>query len=138
VTQFDSPSTIISSNVDGALFGGLTGVRVSEDGTLLAIFDNGVQREVFRLPVAIFANPNGLLASSGNSYMQSQDSGASSLLEAGTGGAGALAGGALESSTVDLAKEFTDLITTQRAYSAATRIITTADDMLEELMRIKR
>jgi flagellar hook protein FlgE len=138
VTQFDSPSTIISSNVDGALFGGLTGVRVSEDGTLLAIFDNGVQREVFRLPVAIFANPNGLLASSGNSYMQSQDSGASSLLEAGTGGAGSIAGGALEASTVDLAKEFTDLITTQRAYSAATRIITTADDMLEELMRIKR
>jgi flagellar hook protein FlgE len=138
VTQFDSPSTIVSAGVDGALFGGLTGVKVSEDGTVLAIFDNGVQRKVFQLPVAIFPNPNGLIQTSGNAYLQSQDSGAVGLTVAQTGGAGAISGNALESSTVDLAKEFTDLITTQRAYSAATRIITTSDDMLEELMRIKR
>jgi flagellar hook protein FlgE len=138
VTQFDSASTIISAGVDGALFGGLTGVKVSEDGSVLAIFDNGVQRKVYQLPVATFANPNGLIPTSGNAYLQSQDSGAASLVPAGTGGAGTISGSALESSTVDLAKEFTDLITTQRAYSAATRIITTADDMLQELERIKR
>lgn len=138
VTQFDSASTIVSAGVDGALFGGLTGIKVSEDGTVLAIFDNGVQRKVFQLPIALFPNPNGLIQTSGNAYLQSQDSGAVGLTVAQTGGAGSISGNALESSTVDLAKEFTDLITTQRAYSAATRIITTADDMLEELMRIKR
>lgn len=138
VTQFDSASAIVSSGVNGALFGGLTGVTVSDDGTVVANFDNGVQRDVYRIPVATFANPDGLTTSNGNAYLQSDNSGAVSLKQASVGGAGSIAGGALESSTVDLAKEFTDLITTQRAYSAATRIITTADDMLQELMQIKR
>ena len=138
MTQFDSSSTIVSAGVNGALFGGLTGVKISDDGTVLAIFDNGVQRKVYQIPVATFANQDGLISSNGNSYLPSQDSGPVSLVIAGTGGAGTVAGNALESSTVDLAKEFTDLITTQRAYSAATRIITTSDDMLQELMQIKR
>lgn len=138
ITQFDSPSTIISSGVNGALFGGLTGVQVDEEGFVIAVFDNGVQRSVYKLPLATFANPNGLTATSGNSYLQSEDSGEVTLLEANVGGAGSISSASVEASTVDLAKEFTDLITTQRAYSASTRIITTADEMLSELMQIKR
>ncbi len=138
VTQFDSPSAIVSAGVNGALFGGLAGVSVGQDGTVVASFDNGVQRKVYQIPLATFANPDGLTETSLNAYQQSQDSGAVSIKEAGVGGAGSINGSALESSTVDLAKEFTDLITTQRAYSAATRIITTADDMLQELMQVKR
>jgi flagellar hook protein FlgE len=138
VTQFDSPSTLISSRVNGALFGGLSGVRISEDGFLTALFDNGVQRQVYKLPLATFPNANGLAAITGNAFIRTDLSGNYSLLEAETGGAGSIASASLEASTVDLGKEFTDLITTQRAYSAATRIITTADQMLEELVRIKR
>lgn len=138
VTQYDSTSTLISSTVNGALFGGLSGVRIDEEGYLTALFDNGVQRRVFKLPLATFQNPDGLSAITGNAYLRTDDSGSYTLLEAQTGGAGAIASAALEASTVDLAKEFTDLITTQRAYSAGTRIISTADQMLEELIRIKR
>lgn len=138
VTQFDSASTLISSNVNGALFGGLSGVRIDEEGFITALFDNGVQQQVYKLPVATFQNPNGLSAITGNAYLRTDDSGNYTLLEAQTGGAGSISAAALEASTVDLAKEFTDLITTQRAYSAGTRIISTADQMLEELIRIKR
>lgn len=60
LTQFDSPSTLLSSGANGALFGGLMGIKVDETGVLKALFDNGVQRDVFQLPVAFFQNPNGL------------------------------------------------------------------------------
>jgi len=138
VTQFNSPSTLISSGVDGALFGGLTGVQVNDVGQVIAVFDNGVTRAVYQLPLATFQNPNGLTAVNGNAYQQSNDSGVPSLVVAKTAGSGAIAASALEASTVDLATEFTNLITTQRAYSASARIITTADDMLQELEQIKR
>ena len=138
VTQFDSASSLISARVDGAPFGALTSVSVDELGYITALFDNGIQRKVFKLPLATFPNPNGLSAAPGNAYQITENSGLPSVLEAKTGGAGSIASSALESSTADLAKEFSNLITTQRAYSAATRIITTADDMLQELMQIKR
>lgn len=137
-TQFDSASTITSSGADGALFGGLSGVNVDAQGKVIAVFDNGVQRAVYQLPIATFANPDGLTEANGNSYLQSQDSGAATYVAAKTGGAGSFASQALEASTVDLGTEFTNLITTQRAYSASAKIITTADEMLQELMQIKR
>ena len=138
LTQFDSPSTLLSSGANGALFGGLIGIKVDEAGVLKALFDNGVQRDVFQLPVAFFQNPNGLSAVNGNAFIRTDVSGDVTLLEATVGGAGTFSASALEASTVDLAKEFTDLITVQRAYSASTKIITTADQMLDEMIRIKR
>ncbi len=108
-TQFDSPSTITSSGADGALFGGLSGVNVDAQGKVIAVFDNGVQRAVYQLPVATFANPDGLTESNGNAYLQSQDSGAATFVAAKTGGAGSFASQALEASTVDLGTEFTNL-----------------------------
>jgi flagellar hook protein FlgE len=136
--QFDSASALLSANADGAPFGALTSVSIDEQGYVTALFDNGIQRKVFKLPVATFANPNGLNAAPGNAYSFNEQSGLPIVLEAKTGGAGTISARSLEASTVDLAKEFSDLITTQRAYSAATRIVTTADDMLQELMQIKR
>lgn len=137
-TQFDSISTLISSNVDGAVFGNVTGVAVRKDGFVTALFDNGLTRSVFKLPVATFQNPDGLTRRQGNAYAVSDRSGNFSLVEPGTGGGGSIAPSTLEASTVDLAKEFAGLITTQRAFTASTRIITTADEMLDELNRIKR
>lgn len=138
MTQFDSPSTLLSAGIDGALFGNLSGVSIDDNGYVTALFDNGIRRKVFKIPLATFLNPNGLAAASGNAYLRTDISGAVTILEAKSGGAGSIASSSLEASTVDLAKEFTDLITTQRAYSAATRIITTSDQMLEELLMLKR
>lgn len=138
ITQFDSASALISRSTDGALFGNVTGVTIADDGTVSAIFDNGLSREVFKVPLVTFQNPDGLLRLQGNAYGVSDFSGDYSLNEAGAGGAGRIVPGTLEASTVDLAREFTDMITVQRAYSASTRIITAADEMLAELTSIRR
>ena len=138
ITQYDSPSALTSANVNGAPYGSLTSVSVDEQGYVSALFDNGIEKKVFKIPVATFTNPDGLAAVAGNAYQLTDASGTATVLEAKTGGAGAISSNAVEASTVDLAKEFSDLITTQRAYSAATRIITTADQMLQELMQIKQ
>ncbi|MDE2466607.1 MAG: flagellar hook protein FlgE, partial [Alphaproteobacteria bacterium] len=138
MTQFDSTSTQVSSNVDGALFGSLTGVSVDNNGFVTAKFSNGLTQNIYKLPVATFANPDGLAAANGNAYTTSNDSGTPSISEANTGGAGAIKSNSLESSTVDLASEFTNLITTQRAYSAASKIITTSSTMLDQLLAVVR
>ena len=126
----------ISQN--GNKFGNFAGLTVGEDGIVTALFDNGVTTPIFMIPVSTFVNPNGMESMTGNVFQQTDVSGLPTLREAGSAGAGVIAGAALESSTVDLGEEFTAMITTQRAYSAAAKIITTSDEMLEELVRIKR
>lgn len=137
-TQFDAASALVSTEVDGSVFGALAAIDINDEGIITATFENGIQRDIYKLPIATFPSPNGLIQASGNAYQVSQGSGPFTLKEALLGGAGAVAPGALEQSNVDLSEEFTGLIITQRAYSAATRIITTADQMLDELIRIKR
>jgi flagellar hook protein FlgE len=138
ITQYDAPSALTSANVNGAPYGALTSVSVDDQGYVSALFDNGIQKKVFKVAVATFANADGLAPVAGNAYQLTDESGTATILEAKSGGAGSIASNSVEASTVDLAKEFSDLITTQRAYSAATRIITTADQMLQELMQIKQ
>lgn len=138
LSQFNGTSRIISSDVDGAVFGGLAGVQVGDDGIVTALFDNGTREDIFKLPIATFPNANGLEAKSGNAYLATNDSGDFSLNEAGTGSAGVVAASAVEGSTVDLTREFTLMIETQRSFSANGRIITTADEMLNELVNLKR
>lgn len=137
-TQFDTTSTLYSSIVNGTLFGGLTGVRVDEQGYVIALFNNGVEQRLYKLPVATFLNPDGLGPLNGNAYRGTVESGGASFKNADVGGAGSISNLALEQSTVDMAKEFSNMIVIQRAYSAAAKIITTADEMLEELTRLKR
>lgn len=136
LTQFDSASALVNSSVNGALFGNLTGVSVDSSGFVTAQFSNGLIQKIYKLPIATFSNPNGLGAVSGNAYAVTNESGNAIVGEANTGGAGSISSKSLESSTVDLAGEFTNLITTQRAYSASARIITTADQMLQRLDQI--
>lgn len=138
LTQYNSQSVVQSVNTNGTAFGNLTNIEVDEDGYVSAIFDNGVTRRIAQVAVATFSNPNGLKGVNGNAYRVTNDSGTYSLKAPGQGGAGSLAPSTLEASTVDLSTEFTGLITTQRAYSASSKIITTADQMLEELLNIKR
>jgi flagellar hook protein FlgE len=138
LTQYNSQSVVQSVNTNGTAFGNLTNIEVDEGGYVSAIFDNGVTRRIAQVAIATFSNPNGLKGVNGNAYRVTNESGTYSLKAPSQGGAGALAPSTLEASTVDLSQEFTGLITTQRAYSASSKIITTADQMLEELLNIKR
>lgn len=138
ISEFAGESTVISTSANGAEFGSVIGVSVNEEGIVTALFNNGLAKDVFALPIQTFQNPDGLTRRQGNSYTISDASGEGSLKLAGKGGAGLVAPSTLEASTVDLAAEFTNLITVQRAFSASTKIITTADEMLSELNSIKR
>lgn len=121
---------------DGAKFGSYAGVSIDESGVVTALYDNGETRPIAILPLATFSNPNGMSALTGNAWIETDYSGQALLKMANTNGAGKVEANALEQSTVDLATEFSNMIITQRAYSAATKIITTADEMLDELTRM--
>ncbi len=123
-------------NQDGATFGSYAGVSIDESGVVTALFDNGETKPIAILPIATFANPNGLSSLTGNAWIETDYSGQALLKTGGTNGAGKVTANSLEQSTVDLATEFSNMIVTQRAYSAATKIITTADEMLDELTRM--
>ncbi|WNJ99133.1 flagellar hook-basal body complex protein [Thalassospiraceae bacterium LMO-JJ14] len=137
-TQFGAEFTPGFITQNGSQFGTLAGVTIDESGLMTALFDNGETRPIFKIPIATFVNVNGLNARTGNVWNQTQASGDNTLREANNGTAGSVTQAALESSTVDIGAEFTKMIVVQRAYSAATKIISTADQMLEELVRIKR
>jgi flagellar hook protein FlgE len=127
-----------SVNSDGAGVGNVIAVQVDQDGFVSAIFDNKQVRRIAQIGLATFPNPDGLKPSSGNTYSSAIAAGVMVAKSPGTAGAGAISPSSLEASTVDLSQEFTGLITTQKAYSASSKIITTADQMLDELIQMKR
>jgi flagellar hook protein FlgE len=137
-TQFGAEFTPGFITQNGSQFGTLAGVTIDASGLMTALFDNGETRPIFKIPIATFVNVNGLNSVTGNVWNQTQASGDNTLREANNGSAGSVNQAALESSTVDIGTEFTKMIVVQRAFSAATKIISTADEMLEELVRIKR
>ncbi len=136
-SQFDTDSVMTNATVDGAVFGNVTGVKIDPDGTVNATYSNGLSQAVYKIPLVTFANEDGLAQVSGNAFAQTAQSGTPMVDDAGTGGAGTIASSALEGSTVDLATEFTNMITTQRAYSASARVVTTASQMLDTLMQMQ-
>lgn len=138
LTQFGGQSALISSSVDGGLLGNIASIEVDERGVVSAIFEDGTARRVYQLPVATFQNPDGLTRLSGNAFAVSSASGSVAIYPPGALGAGNIASATLEASNVDLAQEFTNMIRFQRAYSASSKIITTVDDMLQELSNLKR
>ena len=138
MTQFGADFTPAFIQQNGARFGTFAGVTVDRDGLMTALFDNGELRPIFKLPIATFVNPNGLEGRTGNAWNATAASGDPTLRVADRGPGGQINQAALEASTVDIGEEFTDMIMVQRAYSAATRIVSTADEMLEELVRMKR
>ncbi len=138
ITQFDSSSQLVSADVDGFPPGALSGIKVSDLGLVTAIFDSGRNQNIYKLPLATFKNTNALQAKTGNTFAVTNESGPADLRNAGAEGAGKISASATEASTVDLAEEFVNMIINQRAFTASGRIITTADEMLEELVRLKR
>jgi flagellar hook protein FlgE len=138
LTQYSSAYATYFINQDGIRFGEFNEVSIDENGLVSALFDNGQTTPIFQIPVATFNNINGLEAVTGNVFRESDRSGTVLLNTAGSGSAGSISPSSLESSSVDIANEFTSMIVTQQAYSAAARIITTASQMLDEVLRIGR
>ena len=137
-TQFGASFTPVFINQNGSRFGTFAGVTISTSGLVTALFDNGETRPIYQIPIATFVNVNGLDSKTGNVWSATEGSGDVTLRVADNGPAGQIIQGALEASTVDIGEEFTKMIVVQRAFSAAAKIISTTDDMLEELLRVKR
>lgn len=137
-SQFDAPFAPSLLNQDGSGPSALSTVNIDDSGLVTAQFANGQNRAIYRIPVGTIPAPTQLEAVTGNAYRTTASSGDLVLNIAQQGGAGRMQSSSLENSTVDIGKEFTDLIITQRAYSAATKIITTGDELLDEIIRVKR
>ena len=118
--------------------GTLTGTTIDGSGVVRATFDNGETRAIYQIPIATFANADGLDSESGTTFTQTYESGNYQLRTAGDGKAGDIEAGSLESSTVELTDEFSRMIVAQQAYSAASKVMTTAQDMLDTLISMKR
>lgn len=136
LSQFNGAFNVQFADQNGAGSGLLSSLEVDEEGFIIANFSNGQSRDVFKIPIASFPNPNGLSPQAGNVFAASDASGTFSLNEAGDSGVGVLSVSALEGADVELAEELTKMIVTQRAFQANTQIITTVDELLEELNRI--
>lgn len=138
ISQLASTSALNSVNSDGASAGNVVSISVDTSGMVSAVFDNSQVRQIAQIGIATFPNADGLQAISGGAYRATSEAGVMVAKQPGVGGAGKISPSSLEASTVDLSSEFTGLITTQRAYSASSKIITTADQMLDELIRMKQ
>lgn len=135
IRQFDTDYDVRFVDQNGVSAGLLSSILVDEDGFVVANFSNGESRKIFKVPLADFVNPNGLQTQGGNVFKETKDSGEFNLREAGTGGVGAISPASLEGANVELADELTDMIIAQRAYQASSKVISTVDELLEELNR---
>ncbi|MCU9986526.1 flagellar hook protein FlgE [Mobiluncus curtisii] len=138
LTGFGGVNNFGQKQVDGNMAGYMTGYSVEADGTIRGTFSNGDNRALARIAVASFANPLGLEKAGSSYFVETGNSGQPQIGEAGTGQRGAMTGGAIEMSNVDLAAEFTNLILSQRGFQANSRVITTSDEILQELVNMKR
>ena len=138
VTAYAAASSVSHIGQDGYASGALAGVQVGEDGVITGTFTNGERRTLGQVAVARFRNNEGLVRAGSGYWVAAEASGNPLIGEAGTGGRGSIAAGSLEQSNVDMAQEFVNLIAYQRGFQASSRTVRTADEMLTELVNIKR
>lgn len=137
VTGYAGMTTVVAGGQNGSAAGTLVSFTLGNDGSLVGAFSNGLKQVVGRVALAKFTNPAGLEKAGDSSYSSTANSGNPQIGEAGGPGFGTLTGGALEMSNVDLSQEFTNLIVAQRGFQANARIITTSDQVLQELVDLK-
>ncbi len=137
VNQLSGASQVFSFAQDGSPLGYRTDIEVTDDGDIMARYDNGRTVPLYRLPVATFANINALSPTAGNAYTETADSGSVLLRFPGESGSGKFMSRNLEASNVDIADEFSKMIVAQRAYSAGSKVISTSDRMLDELLSLR-
>jgi flagellar hook protein FlgE len=138
VTSYAGGTTIASQKQDGSALGSLQAFTLSADGTLIGVFSNGLKQPLAKLALANFNNPPGLEKVGNSDYRPGVNSGEPLLGTAGTGGRGTLQSGVLEMSNVDLAQEFTNLIISERGFQANSKVITASDEVLQDLVNLKR
>jgi len=138
VTQFGGKSTVAATAQNGSALGQLQSFALSNDGTITGVYSNGLRQPIGQLALATFNNPSGLEKSGNSSYRVGDNSGLALVGQAGVGGRGTLSAGALEMSNVDLAEEFTGLIVAQRGFQANSKVITSSDEILQDLVNLKR
>lgn len=138
MSQFGSPSGVIDQTQNGFASGTLDRISVDSQGRVVAQFSNGQTRALAQVVLNRFINPDGLAKAGENMFIESIASGAPLSGAPTTNGLGKVVSGAIEQSNVDLGKEFVDMIITQRAFQANSRAITTSDEMLQELVNLKR
>jgi flagellar hook protein FlgE len=138
VTGMAGVDTIAADKQDGYAAGILESFTLGSDGTINGAFSNGLKQDLGRIAMASFTNPSGLSKAGGSLFTTTVNSGDPQIGSAGTGGRGTMSSGTLEMSNVDLSTEFTQLIIAQRGFQANSRVITTSDEVLQELVNLKR
>lgn len=136
--QYGRNSDLISWNQDGAAAGTITGLSFNDEGVLTAVYSNGQSADLAQIALAKFENPEALFKVGNNRLKESRDSGAASVGGPGSNGRGKLFAKSLERSTVDLASEFVSMIQNQRSFQANAKTITTTDELLNEVIQLKR
>jgi len=138
ITQYAAPTTTAAREQDGYAMGVLTDFETDQTGTIVAFFDNGERRPIAQLALATFSNPEGLERGGDTAFRATTNSGQAVKLHPSTGGSGVIFNGFLEQSNVDMALEFTNMIITQRGLQANSRVFTTQDEILTEIVNMKR
>jgi flagellar hook protein FlgE len=138
LSSYDAASATSLISQDGYTGGDLQDIRIDQNGVLVGSFTNGISYGLAQVALAKFSNNEGLMAEGGNIYSMSSNSGAPTIGTASTGGRGAIASSALETSNVDLSRSLTELIVIQRGYQANSKTITTSDQMLQVLLSLKQ
>jgi flagellar hook protein FlgE len=138
ITSFSGTSTAVMRDQDGYTAGTLVDFSIDRSGTISGAFSNGTNVELAQIVLADFNNPSGLLRVGDNMYGVSGNSGGAVLGYSLEGSQSTMTSGALEMSNVDLAQEFTSMIVTQRGFQANSRVITNSDEMLQEVVNLKR
>jgi flagellar hook protein FlgE len=138
LASFSNPSNAVINSQDGYQAGSLQSLSVDAKGVISGYFTNGVTRSLAQVALAQFTNPSGLLRSGDNTYLESANSGSAVVGFAGGTITSTITPGALEGSNVDISQEFTNMIVAQRGFQANARVITASDEMLQELVNLKR
>ena len=138
ITQLQAPTTTVAKHQDGYGMGNLQTLSIDEAGEITGHFSNGVSQILAQIVLAKFNNPAGLVRAGDNMYKASANTGTAVKGKVGGGIQSSIASGSLEMSNVDLAEEFTDMIVAQRGFQANARVISTADTLLDEIVRLKR
>ncbi|HSV56918.1 MAG TPA: flagellar hook-basal body complex protein, partial [Magnetospirillaceae bacterium] len=138
VTQFAEASSTRVFEQDGYSMGYLETFKIDQSGVITAVYSNGSSRTIGQMALASFTNPGGLEKAGETNFLQSNNSGLADIGPSGIAGKGKIIAGTLEMSNVDLAEQFTDMIVTQRGFQANSRTIQTSDQMLQELLTLKR
>lgn len=138
ITQYGGSSSVSAITQNGSAAGMLQSLRVGTDGVVVGSYSNGLVKPIARIALANFSNPEGLERVTGSNWRVTPNSGIPQIGSSGTGGRGSVAAGTLEMSNVDLAEEFTALIRAQRGFQANSRVVTSSDELLQEIVNLKR